>query len=264
MILMMLMMMLQVMERFDEVEKLYPSMFTEAGKSHRSHPSELEEELLILFQTMVLQLHVPLPVTDEFRQWFESCENKAPAYRYMRVFLQMMNSCWQPESHWVLKAPMHSYNMDEVMRQFPDARIVFTHRDPLNVVPSWATLIESYLGWSFRPYALDRIKFGRYIVDSLKLMYDRVADFSRRTPSERYFNVNYEVFIKDPVAMVERIYAHFGMEVTEQFRQNMRDWIANNRQGKWGRAPYSLANYNLTKEQVLQEFAPYVQQYLQS
>jgi hypothetical protein len=252
------------MARFDEVEKMYPNMFTEAGKSHRSHPSELEEELLILFQGMLLQIHVPLPVADDFRQWFEHRDNKEAAYRYMRVFLQMMNACWTPRSHWVLKAPVHSYYMDEIVRQFPDARLVFTHRDPLNVVPSWATLIESYLGWSFRQYSLDRVAFGRYIVDSLKLMFERIYDFEQRTSADKYFNVNYDIFVKDPISMVEKIYAHFDMPVTEQFRQNMRDWIANNRQGKWGRAPYSLANYNLTKDDILKEFAPYIEAYLKN
>jgi len=175
----------------------------------------------------------------------------------MRLFLQTLNAAYTPDSHWVLKAPVHSFYLDSLMKQFPDAHVVITSRDPNNVVPSWATLIECYMGWHWTDHTMDRIKFGRYIMDSLLLMSRRIIDWEDTQSPEKYFNVNYEKFIKDPVAMVERIYNHFGMQVGDQFRANMLSWIADNRQGKYGRAPYALEDYNLDKAQVNKEFAEY-------
>merc|ERR1712137_9745 len=95
----------QVMRRFAETEKNYPNLWTEAGKSHRSHPNEIEEDLLVLLQSFIMQLHVPL-AHDGYREWFEDSSNKQFAYTYHRLFFQMLNSAWKPESHWVLKAPI--------------------------------------------------------------------------------------------------------------------------------------------------------------
>ena len=250
------------MKRFEELEKNYPGMWTEAGKSHRSHPNEIEEDLLVLFHSFVMQLHVPL-AKGEYRKWYENETNKEFAYIYHRLFFQMLNSVWKPESHWVLKAPVHSTYLDELLKQYPDARIVITHRDPVCVVPSWARLLESYLNWSYIPYECDRIKFGRYIADSLVLCAERIMEWEKKTPSDVYFDVVYSEMIENPIKMVENIYRKFDLEVTEEFRENMRNWIRDNRQGKYGRREYSLADYDLTKDQIREEFADYNAQYFQ-
>lgn len=72
----------------------------------------------------------------------------------------------------------------------------------------------------------------------------------------QFCDVDYFDFIKDPIASVEGIYRHFGIECTEAARQAM---IASHEQSKLGpRAPkhtYSLADYGLTDEQVKERFA---------
>merc|ERR1712137_582582 len=246
----------QVMDRFDETERLYPGMWTEAGKSHRSHPNEIEEDLLTLFQAFVMQVHVPLTVGGSYQEWYENPDNKESAYIYHRLFSQMLNSAWTP-SHWTLKAPIHSTYLDALLKQYPDARIVLTHRDPLAVVPSWTRLLESYLNWSYLPFACDRVAFGKYSKDSLVLCAERVKEWTDRTDSSRYFNVVYKEMTQDPIGMVERIYAHFGLSTSEEFRENMRVWIKENRQGKYGRREYSLSDYELTDDQIKDEFRFY-------
>lgn len=235
-------------------------MWTEAGKSHRSHPNEIEEDLLVLFHSFIMQLHVNLSKKG-YREWYEDENNKEFAYVYHRLFFQMLNQAWTPESHWVLKAPVHSTYMDSLVKQYPDARIVITHRDPVAVVPSWARLLESYTNWSYTPFACDRISYGRYITDSLVLCAERVMEWGKKTDPKTYFDVIYSDMVKDPIAMVEKIYDHFGLEMSEEFRENMRTWIKENRQGKWGRREYSLADYNLTKEQIQKEFKEYTDFY---
>lgn len=246
----------QVMDRFDETERLYPGMWLEAGKSHRSHPNEIEEDLLTLFQSFIMQVHVPLTVGGTYQEWYENPDNKDSAYIYHRLFFQMLNSAWTP-SHWTLKAPVHATYLDALMKQYPDARIVLTHRDPLAVVPSWTRLLESYLNWSYLPFACDRVEFGKYSKDSLILCAERVKEWTERTDPSRYFNVVYKEMTQDPIGLVERIYAHFGLSTSEEFRENMRVWIKENRQGKYGRREYSLSDYELTDDQIKDEFRFY-------
>ncbi len=62
--------------------------------------------------------------------------------------------------------------------------------------------------------------------------------------------------IKDPIRTVEEIYAHFGIEMTDEARAAIAGAAdAESKQGP--RAPkhtYSLADYGLTDEQVKERF----------
>jgi len=245
-----------VSKRFEETEKLFPGMWTEAGKSHRSHPNEIEEDLLVLFHSFVMQLH-PGILSDEYRTWYENIENKESAYIYHRLFFQALNSCWTPDSHWIFKAPVHSTYFPEVQKQYPDARFIFTHREPTTVVPSWTRLLEGYLHWTFLNYSVDRVALGKYSFESLVLCAKRLMEFRSTLNSKQYFDVSYPNFVEDPIGTVRAIYNHFGLEVTDEFVVAMDDWLKHNRQGKYGRRQYSLDDYKLTPEQINNEFKHY-------
>jgi hypothetical protein len=82
---------------------------------------------------------------------------------------------------------------------------------------------------------------------------------SKSAVAQKAFHARYEELIADPVAFVERIYAHFGYEMTDEFRANMREYIAENRQHKHGKPSYSLEEFGLDKAQVETAFAAYNQ-----
>lgn len=248
------------MKRFEDTEKVYPDLWSEVGQSHRSHPNEIEEDLLVLFHSFVLQLHVPLGKKG-YREWFEDENNKYFAYLYHRLFFQMLNAAWKPESHWVLKAPVHSMYVSKLQEQYPDARFIFTHRDPLAVVPSWARLLESYLNWSYLPNTGDKFDFGKYIAESLILCAERVMEWQESASKECYFDVVYSKMMEDPIQMVKNIYAHFNIEFSDEFEQNMVTWMKENRQGKYGRRKYSLEEYGLSKDGINKMFSEYNKKY---
>ena len=62
-----------------------------------------------------------------------------PAYEFHRRCLQVLQSAI-PTQRWALKTPGHMWHMDAVYAVYPDARVVWTHRDPLKVVGSVASL----------------------------------------------------------------------------------------------------------------------------
>jgi hypothetical protein len=71
----------------------------------------------------------------------------------------------------------------------------------------------------------------------------------------------YDELFADPIAMVKRIYSWFDLEVTPTFEQRMRTYLDNNRQGKYGRHSYSLQEYGLDPELLLESNYEYMQQY---
>jgi hypothetical protein len=71
----------------------------------------------------------------------------------------------------------------------------------------------------------------------------------------------YDELFSDPIAMVKRIYQWFDMEVSARFEQRMRSYLDNNRQGKYGRHRYSLAEYAIDPQQFLEEHSEYMNHY---
>jgi hypothetical protein len=75
-----------------------------------------------------------------YRDWYTE-RDATPDYTYLRQQLQILQ--WQrPAQRWILKSPFHLWNLDALLRVFPDATFVWTHRDPAVAIASWCSLAE--------------------------------------------------------------------------------------------------------------------------
>lgn len=137
-----------------------------------------------------------------------------PAYIWEKRFLQYLQ--WQqPKRQWVLKAPDHMFNMDALIRVFPDAAIVQTHRNPLEVLESSSQLTDVVQRTFARPQ--DRREIGareaRVLADGL----DRITRFREEHPElkDRLVDVNYDDLVSDPLKTVGRLYRELDLPLTQ-------------------------------------------------
>ena len=82
------------------------------------------------------QAHVPT-----YARWLEQAD-MTPAYAQHRLALQTLQSR-QPTERWILKTPNHLWHLDAMLAAYPDARVIWTHRDPGPVVTSLASLANA-------------------------------------------------------------------------------------------------------------------------
>src|SRR5581483_1280833 len=76
-----------------------------------------------------------------FIQWLQN-SNFTQTYRYERLQLQLVS--WkQRGDYWGLKAPCHMCTLEALLTVFPDANIVFTHRNPTRVMASFCSLLAT-------------------------------------------------------------------------------------------------------------------------
>src|SRR6185437_4981750 len=87
------------------------------------------------FTSMIYSVQYRLP---SYYRWLLYDADYAGAYRYHRIFLQHLQS--GVPGQWLLKSPAHLWQLDALFAEYPDALIVQTHRDPLNVISSIAAL----------------------------------------------------------------------------------------------------------------------------
>ena len=148
----------------------------------------------------------------------------ATTYRWHRRFLEHLQSEHSAQ-RWVLKSPVHMWNLPTLMAEYPDAIVVQTHRDPLKVIAS-----ISALGASLREMTSDHVdlqamsrQYAADIVDCL----DR-ALHARRTgviPEGQVIDVHFGEFRNDPIAAVAGVYDALGIELSAEAESRMRAFL---------------------------------------
>ena len=218
---------------------------------HFMDASSVEECWRILRQTGKSIGYESLAYVPEYSAWLEQ-QDWTDAYARHKANLQLIGLN-DPEKQWVLKNPSHLVGLDAIMSVYPDALIVYTHREPVVAIASACSLsAEATKGWS-TTFVGETI--GRTQLDMLS---KAVARFERERAAyapEQFVDVDYKEFVSDPVATTKGIYESFGLEWTPAVDEAVTKLDAESRQG--GRRPkhsYDLADYGLTEDEVRAAF----------
>jgi hypothetical protein len=208
------------------------------------------------FATMIWHTTHRVPA---YQAWLERTDMR-PVYASHRRQLQYLQ--WRcPPTRWVLKSPGHLWALDALLAVYADARIVQTHRDPLRVVASLASLVTL-----LRSLASDRIDPHEIGTDWTA----RLADGLERTMAvrergllgpERVFDVHFHEFVADEIGVVRRIYAHFGMTLDAAAEARMRRFLAVNPKDKHGAHRYTLAAAGLDPAVERRRYARYQERF---
>lgn len=191
----------------------------------------------------------------DYQQWLDG-RDRTDVYRNHRRFLQYLQ--WQrPAGHWVLKAPAHLFGLAELLAVYPDAGIVQTHRDPLDVMASLAslsTMLRSAFSESADPQAIGREMSRRWGDAVLDAVARRDAG---ELPEERFIDIDYRRIVHEPIETIRAIYARFERALTHEAEGAMRAFLAANPKDKHGRHRYSLEDFGLDREREARRFADY-------
>jgi len=179
----------------------------------------------------------------------------APAFAIHRQVLQILQSR-VPTERWALKTPQYLWCLPALLEAYPDARLIWTHRDPASVVGSVASLNQAfYRTWARAP---DPGVTGAYWARHMSTAIERGLGFDA-TQGERAWchHVQYADLMKDPVAAVEQLYAAFDERVTPLHRRRMQAWMRDRPQTAFGRHRYDLADFGLERAALDAEYAAY-------
>ena len=174
-------------------------------------------------------------------------------YAFHRAFLQHRQHGAAPR-RWALKGTEHQYNLELVRNIYPDARVLWIHRDPLKVVPSYFELIammsEALVGPVDRPaLAAERLPATAARIDAL--LSDPLLD------ADFVCHVDYLDFMRDPSRAIREIYGRFELPFSPSFAERLGAWAGENaltRHGKW---EYAMEDFGISAADVEKHFANY-------
>ena len=254
--------------------QLLSKMFSESTEDPKieiaaSHPYySIEEDYHILSQAGFPFVHFMITLNDqpEFSVGLSNEMKKDYIYNYHKLFLRMLNSVDPPSSHWLLKTPAHIFYLDTLLRHYPNAALIITHRNINEVLPSYYRLMLNVA----KLYSVD--VNSPSVRKALMTQYTQVFDkeieclvkFRTQQSGQNIFDMNYDDLMEQPIATARRIYDHFGLKWSDEFEKGMESWLRNNPQGIQGRHIYSLADFNLTEEDIEARYDDYINLFLRS
>jgi hypothetical protein len=196
-------------------------------------------------------------------QWSLDPVDKQAVLAYTHRYLEMLTAYCPPASHWVLKSPMYSFYPAELLAEFPDVRVVVTHRDPRVVIPSIARLMTSMSVSFYEDYSLDQREIGATSLDVWIQTCTRLLDYRQQHPEHdaQFFDVIYDDFIAHPIPTIRALYQHFDLPFTPAFEEKMQEHLAKDPRVSHGRHSYSLEEFGLTRAQIQQAAPAYFARY---
>ena len=229
--------------RREATEAQYAAMWSDPDfeRIHHTSPDTPEECVLLLsYDFCDAQLGIEV-LMEPYASWFQRQDLRRP-YTYYRELLKMLD--WQrPGRRWLLKSPVHLWALDVLTELFPGVNIVVMHRNPLECIPSYCSMMAFLMR---RREGLDTRELGPTVLEYLARSAERAHEVRQRCDPTRFLDVDYRSFVDDPPGTVARIYGHFHLELPPEAERAMRGHVRENAQGRHGRHAYGLEEYGLT------------------
>jgi hypothetical protein len=217
-------------------------------------PTECQFAMAPSFCAQLFDSQADIP---SYHRWFLNGADYGPAFRYERRLLQLLQA--HAPGRWTLKNPWHPLYLDSLVEVFPDAQLVMTHRDPVEVVGSACSLVKHVR----RMYSddVDLLAIGDNLTETFELMIERSDAFRARHGRSAIHDVQYADLVSDPLGAVRGIYAAFDEPFTTKAKTAMQSYLAANPKGKHGRHEYSLEEFGLSAAGVRERFRAYVERF---
>ncbi len=239
-----------------EQERAMLAAMPEAGKYYRGsaiYPNECVFFMAHDFKTLMIESKGILP---EYKEFIFGCDMTS-AYEYHKKFLQLLQS--EAPGVWNLKKPSHSLFLEYLFKVYPDARVIWTHRDPFTAAGSLCSLIS--LSHRMFMGKIDTEWLGQNYPWQCAEHANRIMDFRDRHGEDKIIDVHYADLMVDPIGAMRKLYKQLGDEFTPEAESGIQAWVDDNPQDKFGRHEYKLAQYGLSKEQLEPMFERYLSRY---
>ncbi|HKA16468.1 MAG TPA: sulfotransferase [Myxococcota bacterium] len=193
---------------------------------------------------------------EPYGSWYRA-QPLGGMYAYYADLLRLLD--WQrPGERWLLKAPAHLWGIRELFAAFPDARVVWSHRDPVASIASVCSMTHLLMrAWM----DVDARALGPRVLDFYATSLERGLAAREACDPARFVDVHHDEIARDPIAVVMRVYARFGRPLEGAVRDAIERYARAHPRGEHGEHAYRLADYGLAPEAVHRRFADYCERF---
>lgn len=224
---------------------------TKLGHAFETH--EPEEDTTLTEGSLRTVSFLGFSEVPSYLQWVTG-QGAQPMFEFLRDSLKYLQ--WQglgsAGKRWLLKAPIYYGLEADLLKVFPDAYLVMTHRSPLQTVPSSCKLIELF----HQPF--EQTKMNPLMLEAGFSMQMNMHLSQREQGAFKTLDLRFEEISGSIETAIDKIYAWIDLPLSDESRQRMRRWEAEHPMHGKGAFRYSLKEYGLDEATILRDFAPYL------
>jgi hypothetical protein len=186
--------------------------------------------------------------------------DQTPGYQFLRMMLQVLSHQDGYRRRWVLKSPQHLEQFIPLLNVFPDATFIVTHRDPVDVSVSMATMMTYTMRMSVDKVDVHTV--AKYWITRIDEMLSACMRDHHLLPPDRTIDVRFDEFMADDLAMVQRVWDTAGYEPSDASRKAVADYMTSHVRGRLGKIDYRAQDLGLDVVDLRRRFAPYVERFV--
>lgn len=236
----------------------------ELAAIHPWDATAADEEIMLLEHTFYSTMPEVWCYVPSYQRWQETNDN-TPGYEYLKQVLQFLQ--WQKKrkghqdgQRWVLKTPHHLHFLDTLLKVFPDTKIIQTHRDPQETIPSLCSMI--YNMWDMGhddpdPHLVGH-QFGIKWANSM-----RRAMAVRDQDPTRFMDVWFKDAVTEPMQVVKSVYEFLDMPFNAADEANLQQHLDANKREYRPAHRYSPEQFGFTSDWLQENFSEYRARFLQ-
>lgn len=194
--------------------------------------------------------------SSRYAEWLISEADMTSTYEYQKRYLQVLQS--HAPGTWNLKMPSHSVHIDALLTVFPDARLIWAHRDPYKAIGSLCNLWKLPKSMVMKPDVMDLEAMGRNAMNQMQAHVERPLRARERIGDGRFFHMYYHDMMTAPMDVMRQIYDWAGDELKPDTEARMQKWLDEHPQNRFAPNAYSLDQYGLTTDELQPIFAEYL------
>lgn len=226
--------------------------FPELWNKHELKATNPEECCQLMMHTFMSRHFYVSWDVPTYIQWLCN-QNLTPTYDYYKKLLKLLlfRTGGFP---LILKDPMHLPCIDILLKMFPDANFVWTHRNPENIISSYYSLSNTIKGHV--PH--DEMKLGiKHLFNDI----EAALNVRNNADPKKFYDVSYVELVKEPISVVKKVYEYFGYTFETKMEDNIKNWLLENPKNKHGLHNHSLENLSLSQDFVRKEFSAYYEHF---
>jgi hypothetical protein len=224
------------------------------------HPmgAEMSQECVVLMgEAMCTPLFHNQFFVRSYQDWVDRDADWSHVYDFHVRQLQHLQ-VFNRRDRWVLKTGAHLWGLEHLLATYPDARIVFTHRDPVDSMTSYASLTTIV-----RRVSSDNVDPAEVAADWIPrlrdvLLHGMAVRTAADYPDAVFYDMDFRDFVGDQFGVVEKIYAAFDLPMTDAAAERMQTFISANPPGVHGVHSYAPEQYGIDPDVVRSEFRDYI------
>lgn len=250
--------------RIEKAHKLItlPERIAPEWKTMHAQAGDLPVECIeFLYLTFLSEVYYCAFQIPSYVEYFNK-QDIGQTFAWHKRILKLLQ--WKyKKPHWLLKSPTHMPVLPELLEAYPDAKLIFMHRDQVTAADSVVNVQGTIYWWrTDDPWSGNMLDDVMMIEGRVKT-WDRIIDWIEdgTIPKGQYCNVIYQNFSQDPMPEIEKAYADLDLHMSDQAKQAIKTYLDNKPKGVFGKHKYKTADLGDKVAQQEREAFKRYQQY---